>query len=214
MRKLIWLFALLLSLGLSSCIDILDEITLNDDKSGSVFIGIESQLLGSIMEAAKEQVGKKTTESLEEFPNKSKDKIKNIKGISAVKSFNQIKEGRIGISFNFDNPKALNLAYYTLLEIKKSWYSPNIVKISNHKISRRNLTKQIIDQVNQENPEIKNSEYLKYFTLKTIIRLPNESSSVKYGDDAVLTNGKKIVIRYTFTEVLNKEYSTAYKIKF
>jgi len=214
MKRLIWLFAIILSFGLSSCIDLLDEITLNDDKSGSVFIGIESQLLGSMMSMAKEQVDPNTIESLEEFPNKSKDKLKDLKGISNVKSFNQISAGRIGISFEFANTKALNHAYYSLLDIEKTWYSPNIVKISKHKISRRNLTPQLVKELNESMPELKDSEYLKYFTLKSVVRLPAKSSSVTYGEGAELKNAKNISMRFSFSEILNKEYSTAYKIKF
>jgi len=214
MKKVIWLFALILSLGLTSCIDLIDEIKLNGDKSGSVFIGIESQLLGSILSMAKEQMDPNAIESLEEFPNDSKDKLKDLKGIQNVKSFSQVSEGRIGISFDFVNAKALNQAYYALLDMEKTWYSPNIVKIGKHKISRRDLTPQLVKELNKSMPKLKESEYLKYFNLKSIVRLPSQSKSIVYGEKQTLNNKKDIIMRYSFDEILNKEKSTAYKIKF
>jgi len=214
MKKVIWLFALILSLGLTSCIDLIDEIKLNGDKSGSVFIGIESQLLGSILSMAKEQMDPNAIESLEEFPNDSKDKLKDLKGIQNVKSFSQVSEGRIGISFDFVNAKALNQAYYALLDMEKTWYSPNIVKIGKHKISRRDLTPQLVKELNKSMPKLKESEYLKYFNLKSIVRLPSESKSIVYGEKQTLNNKKDIIMHYSFDEILNKEKSTAYKIKF
>ena len=214
MKKVIWLFALILSLGLTSCIDLIDEIKLNGDKSGSVFIGIESQLLGSMLSMAKEQIDPNAIESLEKFPNDSKDKLKDLEGIQNVKSFNQVSEGRIGISFDFMNAKALNQAYYALLDMEKTWYSPNIVKIGKHKISRRDLTPQLVKELNKSMPKLKESEYLKYFNLKSIVRLPSHSKSIVYGEKQTLNNKKDIIMRYSFDEVLNKEKSTAYKIKF
>jgi len=214
MKRVFWIFAISLSLGLSSCIDLIDEIKLNEDKSGTVFIGIESKILGSIMAMAKEQISPTAIESLEGFPNESKDKLKNMKGITNVKSFNQMSHGRIGISFDFINSKALNQAYYTLLDMEKTWYSPNIVKISKHKIYRRNLSPQLVKNLNKSMPELKNSEYLKYFKLKSIVRLPSESKSIIYGAKQNLKNTKEVIMYYSFDDILNKEKSTSYKIKF
>ncbi|RLD66732.1 MAG: hypothetical protein DRI84_04175 [Bacteroidetes bacterium] len=212
--KFIWLFAILLGLGLSSCIDILDEIKLNDDKSGSVFIGIESEMLGSIMNMAKDKIQPKTMEGLESLPIKSKEKIVDIKGVSNVKAFNQINKGRLGISFDFANPKALNSAYYALVDMKKAWYQPNIIKIGKHKISRRDLSPQLVKQIESENPELKNSEFLKYLNMKTVVRLPSISISIEEGEGKELKNTKKVAIRYTFTEILEETRSTAYRIRF
>jgi hypothetical protein len=153
-------------------------------------------------------------EFLEEFPNNSKDKLKDLKGIQNVKSFSQVSEGRIGISFDFVNAKALNQAYYALLDMEKTWYSPNIVKIGKHKISRRDLTPQLVKELNKSMPKLKESEYLKFFNLKSIVRLPSISKSIVYGEKQTLNNKKDIMMRYSFDEILNKEKSTAYKIKF
>ena len=214
MKKFAWLFFIVISLGLSSCIDLLDEITLHDNKSGSVFIGIESELLGSIMKMAKDQIQADKLNNIEHFPNKSKDKLEAIQGISNVNALSQINKGRLGISFDFANPKALNNAYYALVDMEKKWYEPKIVKIGKHKISRPNFTPQIIKQIELENPEFKNSEYLKYLNLKTIIKLPRKSTTAVSGGKKELKNSNMIVIRNSFVEILNEQKSTAYKIRF
>jgi len=214
MSRFVLFLGILLSLSLSSCIDIVDEIKLNSDKSGSVFIGIESELLGSLMSMIKEQLSTESINKLEEFPNKSKDKLNSIKGISEVKSFSQINNGRYGISFDFANPKALNNAYYSLMDMEKSWYSPSLIKIGKHKISRKNITPHLVKEIKKNNPDLIDSEYLKYLSVKTIIRLPSESTSVKYKGQNIEKNTKNVIIRYSFVEILKQEESTAYHIRF
>ena len=214
MRKIVWLFAVILSLGLTSCIDILDEIKLNSDKSGSVFIGIESQLLGTLFGLANQHIPQEAVDSVLGFPQHSKAKLDAIEGVNDVKAFNQLNEGRFGISFKFDDPKALNKAYYSLFEMKYAWYYPNIVKIRKHSISRRNLTPQLIKQIEQNSPNIKDSEYLKYLNIKTIIELPKDAKWLKTENPKEEINSNKIIIRYPLTEVLQEEKSTSYKIHF
>jgi len=214
MRKIVWLFALLLSLGLTSCIDIIDEINLNADKSGTVFIGLESKMLASIMGMAEEQIDTSTINQFMSFPKESADRLKNIKGVHEINAFDIISKGRIGIGFSFDNPKALNKAYYALLEMEKAWYQPNIVKIRKHKIIRMNLTPQLVKQIEKENPKLKDSEFVKYLNIKTILKLPNNIKEVECADDLRVIDNKEVAMRYSFLEVLKEKKSTAYKIRF
>jgi len=214
MRKTIWLFILLLSLGLTSCIDIIDEIKLNADKSGSVFIGVESKLLGSIMQMAENQLDTSTMRQLKSFPLESANRLKNIEGVHEINAFDIISKGRIGIGFNFDNSKALNKAYYALLEMEKAWYQPNLIKIRKHKISRLNFTPQLVKQLEKEHPDLKNSDFIKYLNIKSVLSLPNEVKSVDCTDNSVVIDANSVEIHYSFQEILKEKKSTAYKIHF
>ena len=214
MRKIVWLFALLLSLGLTSCIDIIDEINLNADKSGTVFIGLESKMLTSIMRIAEEKSDTSTINQFLNFPSQSADRLKNIKGVHEINAYDIISKGRVGIGFSFDNPKALNKAYYALLDMKKAWYQPNIIKIRKHRIIRMNFTPQLVKQIEQESPDLMDFEFLEYFNVKTVLKLPNNIKEVECADDLRVIDNKEVAIRYSFSEVLKEKKSTAYKIRF
>jgi len=214
MRKIVWLFALLLSLGLTSCFDIIDEINLNADKSGTVFIGLESKMLTSIMRIAEEKSDTSTINQFLNFPSQSADRLKNIKGVHEINAYDIISKGRVGIGFSFDNPKALNKAYYALLDMKKAWYQPNIIKIRKHRIIRMNFTPQLVKQIEQESPDLMDFEFLEYFNVKTVLKLPNNIKEVECADDLRVIDNKEVAIRYSFSEVLKEKKSTAYKIRF
>ena len=213
MRRLIVIWGVLLSLTMTSCIDIIDEIVLNKDKSGKVFIGLQSQMLASVMSAARQELGPEMAEQLQSFPAASAEKLKDIKGIHEVNAWDVISEGRLGIAFSFDNPKALNRAYYRLMDMEKKWYHPKIVKIGRHHISRRNITPQLIEQLEENNPDIAAAPFIKYLNIRTVLRLPAEAKSVKSDKKAKVTD-TGVQIHYSFQELLQQDLSTAYKVRF
>jgi len=213
-RKIIWLIAILSSIAFSSCINLLDEIKLNSDKSGSFFIGLESKMLASILNMAKDQIPKDLSDDINKFPSEAKKRIEGINTISNIKTLDEMGDGRLGISFDFSNPKSLNKAYYALLEIEKTWYLPNILKIGKHKVKRRNLTPQLVKQIEKNNPELKDSDLLKYLHWETVIKLPSNSKSITSEYSKSKVGSEDIVIRYSLTEIIKEEKSTAFGIRF
>jgi hypothetical protein len=213
-KKIIWLFALLVSLSFSSCITLLDEIKLNDDKSGEVFIGLESQMLGSILSMAKDQIPTDMMDNLNTFPTEAQKRISNIEGISSVNAMDQISSGRLGINFHFKNSKALNNAYYALMEMKKTWYLPKIIKIGKHKIKRKDISPQLVKQIEKEYPDLKDSELLKYLKWETVIKLSSNSKKIETEQTKSKVGDKNIKIRYSLTEIIKDEKSTAFTIRF
>jgi len=213
-KKLIWLIGLLISLSFSSCITILDEIKLNADKSGEVFIGLESEALASVLSMAKDQLSPEIIAQIDQFPNEAKDRLTGIEGIHHISSMEQVQNGRLGISFQFDNPKALNKAYYALMDMEKKWYLPNLIKIKKHKIKRKNITPQLVKQIEENNPDLKDSQILKYLNWKSVIKLPANSTAINNVQSKSAVGNKEVVIRYSLSDLLKNEKSSAYEIRF
>jgi hypothetical protein len=214
MKRLVYALFLMVSLSLTSCIDILDEIVLNEDKSGSVFIGLESRMLGTLMRSAREQIDPAIMEQLDSFPSMAADKLKGIKGIHEIDALDVISQGRFGIAFKFDSPKALNKAYYALMDMDKKFYHPKIVKIGKHKISLRNITPQLVEQIKNNSPELINSDFIKYLNIRTVLRLPASSISVESDKKANTREANRVLIKYPLDELVRQGESTAYKVRF
>lgn len=213
-RSFVWSIILLFSLSLTSCIELLEEISVNEDKSGYVFIGIESKLLGSLLGMAKDQVDPSVIAEIEKFPNESKEKLSKVKGITKINSFDQLNSGRIGFSFHFDKPSSLNQAYYALFDMEKKIYNPNIVSISKHKVKRRNLTPQLVEQIDIEKPGFKDADYIKYLNYKIVVKVPSTTKSIENGNLTNSVGSKKVIMKYSATAILKDEKSTAFKIRF
>ena len=213
-KRIVWVLSILIGFSFNSCITILDEIRLNADKSGEVFIGLESNALASVLAMAKDQLSPEMIAQIDHFPNEASDRLSGIKGISNVKSLDQVQDGRLGIHFHFDNQKALNNAYYALMDMDKKWYLPNLIKIRKHKIKRKNITPQLVKQIEENNPELKDSQFLKYLNWKSVIKLPSNSTAINNAQSKSEVGNKEVSIRYSLTDLLKNEKSSAYDIHF
>ena len=168
---------------MTSCIDLMHEITINKDKSGEVFIGFESMALGGLINIDNQYVDEELKKLIINFPIKALNKLKEIEGISKLKAHTQLKTGRIGIQFHFNNPKTLNKAYYALGQMDKKWFYPQIVKINKHRIKIRNITPFVLKKIEEKDKSLLNNELANYVNIKTIIHLPSEvkPTSIKKG---------------------------------
>lgn len=214
MRKSIGLIFIILSIGFTSCIELIEGITLNEDKSGSVFIGIESKVLASLLSLAEDQITPGTIDELEKLPIILKDRITEVKGISEVSAFDKINDGRLGIYFKFSDPKALNQAYFALADVTKKWYHPKVFRVSKNKISRRNLSPLLVQQLEKEYPEMIDSKLIKFISLNVVVQLQAPPTSVFNGKEKVPINTNKVSFEYGLAEILKEEKSTAFKIRF
>ena len=156
----------------------------------------------------------KTKNEIIGFPLEAAAILQGINGISEVKALSKIYQGRLGVSFHFDNPKALNNAYYALSQKDRKWYYPDLVKIKKHKVKLRNLTPFINHYLNQQQDSKLNDQMIKYVNYRTVIELPKsiKPNSVKYGD--VNTDGVILTYVIPLREMVTNKQSTGNKVRY
>ena len=199
---------LLLAFTASSCINLLNEIKINSDKSGTSFIGIEFGALSAFMDLDSKELDPNIKSNVVNFPNIAKDKLQNIKGISNIKTLGVLSSGRIGIAFDFKNMRALNKAYYSLLDKNKKWFYPNIIKIKNHKVKLKNISSQIKSLVEDNNDNPKNAKFINYLNFRTKIIVPTKISSAKIGQGTISNNGKTFINNTSLRAIMNDNAHT------
>ena len=213
-KIIVLLSAVFLLLGTTSCIDFLNEIKINKDKSGSVFIGIEMNAIAGLMITESDKVSPKIKEYIIHFPSESEILIQGIDGISNIESYTQPAQGRIGIGFSFKNQKALNKAYYKLLEMDYKWYSPNIVVIKKHKVKVRNATPYIKDYYDNYADSFEDNSIIKYLHYKTVIHVPSSINSFNI-ERGNLSQDKKVFInRISGKEILELDANSGFSFKY
>ena len=213
--KLIILFsALSLLFGTTSCIDFLNEIRINKDKSGSVFIGLEMNAIAGLMITESDKVSPKIKEYIIHFPSESEKLIQGIDGISDIESYTQPAQGRIGIGFKFKNQKALNKAYYKLLEMDYKWYSPKLVIIKKHKIKVRNATPYIKDYYSEYNDSFEDKTIVNYLHYKTVIHVPNSINKFNIERGSLSSDKKVFSNRISGKEILELDANSGFSFKY
>ncbi len=205
---------LLLAFTTSSCINILNEIKINSDKSGTSFIGIEFSALSTFLDMGSDELDPDIKSNVINFPNVAKEKLKNIDGISNIRTLGVLSNGRIGIEFDFKNMRALNKVYYSLSNHEKKWYYPNLIKIKNHKVKLKDISSQIKSVVedNNDNPEY--NKFLKYLNFRTQIIVPTTITSEKIGQGTIKRNGKTFINNASLTSIMNNNANTGVVFKY
>ncbi len=213
-RVLATLGIIFLLFASTSCIDFLNEIKINKDKSGSVFIGLEMNAIAGLMLSESDKISPKIKEYIIHFPSESEVLIHNIDGITNIESYTKPAQGRIGIGFNFNSQRALNKAYYKLLELDYKWYSPNLVVIRNHKIKVRNATPYIKDYYNEYGNNIEDNSIINYLHYKTVIHLPNPIITLTDQQASLSTDKMVFSTRISAKEIIEVEANSGFSLKY
>ena len=162
MQKRIRVYIVLLSfLFLSGCIDIVEEIKINPNKSGSIRISMDLGALGSsFMSIAKDYIDLSMMEDIKKQPGLTAKIISNTKGIRNILPVSDDKKGLYALSFDFDNDKALNEAFYKMFNSNKTIFLPKVIKISKRRIKVTNLAPVIRYFTNKYQKDIKDNTLL------------------------------------------------------
>ncbi len=124
---------------MSSCLEIVQEIEIEKDGSGSMMFMIDYSSLNGITSLtgnsdAQRQIDSESRKLARELAGM----LKGQEGISEVRTDFSRSEGRNSISFHFRDADAFNKAIYGIAGAKRE--GPAVLKINNKRIKVRNLT--------------------------------------------------------------------------
>ena len=213
-NKFLVIILLISTIFTTSCIDVIEEIWVHEDKTGEASFRIDIGSLGLLLSAASDYIDKDMMKEIMNAPNVKAKKIKDIKGVSGVKPINLIKSGKLGLTFKFKNQRALSNAYYSLLGVDKKWYYPSIFKIKKHKFKKLNLFKYLQDYLQENKDNFKNENILKLITYKSVYHFPREIKSMKNQSFIKLNSNKVVMQSYDMKTLLNKELDLGNLIRF
>lgn len=212
MRKLIFTISLIVaSLTFTSCIDLIEEVSINNNLSGSYEMRLETAGLGSMMS---QMGGVPDLPQLREMDAKI-NQLRQQQGISNVKKNIQPKELIFKISFDFENEEALNNAMYALAGIKPNLFVKKFLKVRKNKVVRPNLSPYLEKLIKEQNlkEQIPSEDMLNFVNYKFIVNTPKEIKRV-INDKAVISSSRQTMIAtYSFKELLMDSESAYLKVK-
>jgi hypothetical protein len=214
MKRIHLILLLVITLPLSSCINLVEEFWMNSDKSGRMEIRLDAGNLGFLFSTIHDYLDKKMVKELTQAPGNYAKSLKQVPGISSVKPVSNFKNGKLELSFAFDNQKALNKAWYKMLGVDKKFYYPNIYKLRKNKLKKKNLYKYFSSYVNDNKDKIKSEDVFKFISVHSIYHLPDEVNKIKNTDHTKITRKKVVMQQYTLKELLSDEIDLGQQIKF
>lgn len=212
-RRLSGLWLVLL-LGLTSCFELVEEIEIRKDKSGSVSYRIESEEGGSFIENMTGMLQLSVDEAVHTEADKLVRALKAQPGISNIKYNISGAITGSSIQFEFDHPKSLNAALYEISGNKKKWFSPGYFKVGCRGFKRINFAPWITFYLEQEEIELPPAYLTDLVAYKTVVHVPSKIRKVKPSGQVSQTSDRKAEARYLLTDVLNESVNTGMKVRY
>jgi hypothetical protein len=202
MRSGLRIFFLLAAIFIfRGCVEITEDIIVNADGSGSIKVGIDVGKIGASISDQNSQIDVSMLEKIRKIPSEAPQKLNTVKGIINVQAVSDEKKGNYSLSFEFENSKALNDAIYTLAGIKKSVFSPTFIKISKHKMVKKDLSPYIRMAIKDQKKKSYNDLLFSFINYKSTCIFPadvKKASNIK----SVQPDKRTVVTNFTLDEMI------------
>lgn len=213
MRKLFFtLSILILSLSITSCIDLVEEVSINKDLSGTYEMRLEASGFGGLMGQMGGSIDMPQIDELDQRVGH----LRAQPGISNVQKNIKAKELKFYVSFDFEDEKALNNALYAIAEAEPNMFVKKILKIKKNKVVRPNLSpylKRLLEDQNLSD-QLPSEDVLNYINYKFIVNTPKEVKRVSGVRAQIQSNKTMVISSYSFRELLIDNKNVSLKIRF
>ena len=209
--KKILLFLLILSLGLTSCVEIVEEITLHNNKSGNIRYKLETNQLASFLNTFSEFIDGSIENQMKTQVAAFALNLKSQEGIDSVRFNMDGKSGNPFLEFSFTNPDALNNAIYKIFRYEKNMFSPKYIKLTNHNFQRKNFSPLVQKYLEKEKIELQAKDIVNIIAFKTIIHFPVEVNKYRGNNLEISDNRKSIIQKNKLSDVLENKTNVAIK---
>lgn len=208
------LVLLLLLLTLTSCFEIYEEIRIKEKGNGSVALGFDLGEFNFLGTLANRYLQKSLFDEIVLMPSRAGSKLNGIKGISNVRYSTEVAGGKVFLTFDFDDSKALNKAYYALFFRDKRWYEPRPVLLNSRRIKKRNVAPVVKYYVRKNQDRINDMSMLSYITLRSEVFAPSAIRSVSNTRYVVQAGGKSAAFKMNVRDFLSNTPDVGVRIRY
>jgi hypothetical protein len=198
-----------------SCIEIVEEVTVRDDRSGNISLSVEVGRSNSLLGIFGSFTDISFPDELTDMAEYYSRELQKQEGISSVRLINKSSSGMIRLTFDFDNQQNLNRALYAMAGVEKNIFNPNIYKIKNKKLERRNVTKMVKLVIEEANDESGEEILYEIISVKSVFNTPGSVQKVKTKMPVHISSDKRFVTtKIDLTELYENNASTRLKVKY
>jgi hypothetical protein len=173
--KLLGIFALLL---LPGCIEITEDIRINPDGSGSLTWATDIGAIGAAISGDNSRMDMSMLDRIREIPRQAPGILSEIKGINNPQAVYDDKKGTYSVYFEFENSRALNRAIYSLAGVKKSVGMPSLIRVSRHKVVKKDLAPYLRKALKEQKDKKHNEFVFSMIHYKSAVHLPADAKKV------------------------------------
>ena len=202
---------LMMALSFTSCIDLVEEVTVKKDLSGHYEMRLETSGFGGLMNQMGSNISIPQLKELDE-----KMRVLSVQpGISHLKKNIKVNEMQFNISFDFENEKALNNAMYQLAGIEPNMFVKKFLRIKKHKIIRPNLNPHLQRIIEDQDllKQLPSTDLLTYVNYKFIINSAREIKEASNPKAIIQSDKKTLISSYSFKDLIIDKKDIYLKIR-
>lgn len=197
------IFPIVLLVGIlfQSCIELEEKITINSDKSGEYSLKLD---MGALSAMRGEMA---VPEELITFPRFISETLKDVNGISDIKTNVDKDAGLYQVSFHFQNHSAFKRALLKLAGMKYGFIVPNYLKVGKHRFRKTNIQPMIAKAIEKSENDFFTQSFMgneatSFINVRTVIETPNPLKKVKKNGRARKVSDNVVEIKGTLTEII------------
>ncbi|NCA87167.1 MAG: hypothetical protein EOM83_16665 [Clostridia bacterium] len=211
-----WLVALVaIGLLMQSCINIVEEVTVRADRSGSVSLRLDAGGGNPLMTLLGRYVDLSFMDDLEQEARTMASTLRYQPGISQVNVRKHGSNGVLELSFDFADSRALNHALYAAAGAQKTCWQPAVYKTRHHSFVRTNTTGWLRLLAKEAGDEMPDEALAEFIDITSIYHVPSPvrhiTSSTEYACSA---DQMTVTTTNTLADVLDKNISSRIKIRY
>lgn len=201
---------------LQSCIEIVEEVTINQDQSGKISLSVNAGGNNNPFMALINQFADMSfLDEISRNAMRVNDILKNQAGISNVRYSESRRKGQLELGFDFEDEKSLNNALYAVGGYQKSFFQPKLYKIKMNKFVRKNTTGWIIRLIEQEKENIPDEAIFDLIEVKSVYHFPNDARCIRAPKNVVSSDNDHTFTSSNFlSDLIDKKTNTRIKIKY
>ena len=195
---------------LQSCIEIVEKIDVNDDRSGTINLSVSVMQGNFLMNLIRLGVDLDVLSEVEDMAEEAAGSLRESPGITNVQVAGSQKRGVVSLSFDFDNQRNLNRALYKVAGQEKTIFLPAVYKIRKGSFEKKNMTKLIELVVKEEQLELSPS----LINYTTEVTLPRPAKSVSGKKANLYQNRQTVRVSANLADILENSTNTGLKVRF
>jgi hypothetical protein len=213
MKKTVFIL-ILFTILFSGCIEIVEEITINNDQTGKIEYRIETNQIISLLNNFTDMMDIALENQIKSEAKSLAERIGREKGIKNVKVNTKGDLTNYSFEVDFASADDLNTAIYHLFGYKQNMLSPKYLKMGKHHFKRKNFAPYVKKYFEEEGIELPEEDLLSVVNFKTVVNFPRDIKNFR-GDGLQLMNNKKTLIqKHPFSGILENETNVSIKTRY
>jgi len=213
MRKPLILI-IILSFSLTSCIEIVEEIFINKDKSGTIIYRIDTDEAGSFLNNISGLFDLSVEHQVKQEAEKFISKLRSQPGISNIQYNLRSGQSEYFLQFDFSDYKTFNNSLYAMSGNKKSLFTPSYFKIKKNRFKKINFSPWIKRYIEKEEIEYPSPLILEMITFSSIINCPDEIRNTSPSNVMIDKSKLRCTQKTQLNDILNGKANTGIKIRY